>query len=219
MLADFPVAIEVAGERWGIICRDVPTAVFFYGFPNSLPTTPCYDGASRQERAREIERLHDWMLRLLPRVAVTPELTDEIVQRLDEGALDAVVGYLHAIGWIGDEDLERQVAMPGAEGRAARRYQQSRGALAEELLPVPVQQAARYASHHLPFAQDLAPNVRLAVREVAKRAHVRPSVLWQGPISDFLLDFRLLIQDESKEPASRGLTPEDAAIGFESYAT
>lgn len=207
------MAVGLGSERYKIICRDVPTAVFFYGFPNSLPMTQCFEGSDEAQKKRELTALHDWMFGLLPRVAVEPRLTPELVARLDEGALEAVVGYLHAVGWIVDEDLEKQAAIEGAMGQAARRYQQSRGALAEEMLPVAAGETPRYADQHQPFTTDLAPNIRLAIREVAKRAHVRPSLLWRTPISEYLLDFRLLIQDE-KAQGGGVLSGDDALIGF-----
>lgn len=206
MLLDFPVAVSWAGERYTVICRDVATAVFFYGFPNSLPATPCYDEASKDEQRNEVRRLEDWMYQLLPRVAVEPVLTDETVRRLDEGALEGVVGYLHAVGWIPTEDLQKY-------GGAATRYQQSIGALADQVLQVQTTQAPVYKGRHLPFVQEMAPNIRMMLREVAKLAHVRPSVLWQTPISEFLMDYRLLVQDERKD-SNNVLTGDDARIGF-----
>ena len=216
MLADFPVALSHEGERYIVVCRDVPTAVFFHGFPNALPMTPCYENSSEREQWAYHRRLREWMLELLPRVAVDPVLTPELVHRLDDAALDLDMGYLHAVGWIGDEDLDKQAAIDGPMGEAARRYRQALGALAEELLPVTSSLPRRYGQQHRPFVGAMAPNIKLAIREVAVRAHVRPSALWQAPISEFLLDFQLLIRDQPT--SSPQIHPDDAAIGFESYA-
>lgn len=214
MLPDFPVALNYGGERHKVECRDVATAVFFHGFPNALPMTPCYDGSSEAQQWAYMHRLRAWMLELLPRVAVNPVLTPELVHRLDDGALDLNVGYLHAVGWISDEDLEKQAARSDAMGDAARRYLQTLGALADEYLPVVTPAPRLYGREHRPFVGAMAPNIKLAIREVAVRAHVRPSTLWQAPISEFLLDFQLLIREA---PRSDGIHPDDAAIGFESY--
>jgi hypothetical protein len=232
VLGDFPVAVTIRTqkhceepdceycallgrwERFAVICRDVSTAEFFYGFPNALPTMPCYDTAPEAEQRREDDRTRAWMFALIPRVAVEPTLSLEIIHRLDESALELIVGYLHAVGWIDDQQLQESAARDDVHGRAARRYQQAIGSLADELLPVPSQPSAKYSTRHLPFVRDMAPNVRLAIREVARLAHVRPSLLWQTPISEFLLDFRLL-KDEAQRTSA--LSPEDAAIGFERY--
>jgi hypothetical protein len=216
VLDDFPIGVSRGPERFTVICRDVPTAVFFYEFPNSLPMTACFEQSPEAQKRAEFDRFIAWMFGLLPRVAVEPRLSLEVMHRLEEAAaLEGVIGYLHAVGWVLDEDLARQAAMEGEWGEAARRYQRTRGALGDEMLPVISTAPPRYGDLHKPFTTELAPNIRLALRDVAKRARVRPSLLWRTPISEYLLDFRLLIKDE--RPGSHLLTPEDAAIGFETY--
>src|SRR5262245_42368054 len=217
LLGDFPLGVSLGAERYTVICRDVPTAVFWFGFPNTLPMMPCFESSTNGEQRSYVERLHTWMLELIPRVAVSPVLTQEIIYRLDDAALDLVIGYLHGVGMFSDDDVKGQAANDGPHGLAARRYLETMGAMAEELLPAqPVESPRLYAKAHLPFVRDMAPNVRLAVREVAKRGHALPSVVWQLPISEFLLNFHLLITDEPR-PGQPGLTPEDALIGFERY--
>src|SRR5678809_274285 len=70
MLHDFPVAVTMGTERYVIICRDVPTAVFFYQYPEKT------------------DLITDWIMGLLTRVSVAPVLTLEHVQRLDEGSFE-----------------------------------------------------------------------------------------------------------------------------------
>lgn len=217
MLADFPVAVTLEGERYALIARDVSTATFFHGFPNSLPMTDCFRWGQREQQERDVDVLETWMFSLLPRVVIEPALTGELVHRLGDGAFEGVVGYLHAVGWILPEDLERAMAMEGAMGRAATQYARTLGALADELLPVSVatDRPRSFRSSIEPFVSVMAPNIRLAVREIAKRARVRPSLLWQSSISEFIYDWRVLLGDEIEAAASRGVPSEVMAAGVD----
>lgn len=196
MLADFPVAI---GE-YTVICRDVPTAVFFFEFPDTLTASPKAQIA--------------WMMGLLTRVTVDPELSLEHVYRLDESALEAVVGYQHTVGWIDDGKLLERANEPGEVGRAARRYRASIGALADERLIVGPAVMPRYHQHHRPFVGEIPTQIRGIVRRLAAETHTRPSLLWQSPISEFLLDYRIVLADTENQRRDV-LTGDDALIGFE----
>lgn len=201
MLHDFPVAVTMGAERFTVICRDVPTAVFFYRYP---------DGTSGD--AATI----DWLLGLLTRVSVAPVLTLEHLHRLDHGAFEGSLGYCHAVGWLTDEDLAHHAAMDGPIGVATRQYQQSLGALSSALLPVGTSALPVFEAAHMPFIHGMAPFVRKRVRAVAKSGRVLPSVIWNGPISEMNLNYRLLIEDEQKPGGSlSALSGDDALIGFE----
>jgi hypothetical protein len=213
VLHDFPVAVTLNGERYIVICRDLPTAVFFYGYPNVPPGTKCYDAQTAAERMAEFVQIQTWMLNLLARAAVDPILTLESVHRLGEGALEGVCGYGHAVGWFTDEDLERQAAQEGGIGAATRAYQQSLGALAEEVLPAPTTPVRLFREQHMPYVRQIAPNIRDKIAMLARRCHVRPSVIWLSPISETMVDYRILL--DSKAPAAgTELTGDDALIGW-----
>lgn len=213
MLDPFPVAVEIGG-RYAVICRDVETAAFFYGAPNALPTMACYERLSWTERLETWIRLKDWMLGLLPRVAVAPALTPEIVARLADASLDLVVGYLHAVGWITWADVERQSEAGGEFGAAAQRYRRLLGEFAAEPLPVGLPASPPlYGARHLPLIAEVAPNIRTMIRMVAQRAHVRPSRLWAGPISEFVFDWRTLVAEDPAGGAGDAIPEEILAAG------
>lgn len=196
MLMDFPVAVTVGAERYSVVCRDVSTAVFFYQYPATV----------------QDDAIMTWLLGLLTRVAVTPALTLEHVHRLDHGAFEGVLGYCHAVGWFTEENLQHHAAMEGPIGIAMRRYQQSLGALSPDLLPIPASVPASFAASHLPYIGSMAPVVRQRVRAVARAGRVLASVVWNAPISETMLNYRLLIEDDQASGELRG---DDALIGFE----
>jgi hypothetical protein len=206
-LADFPVAVSLNGERYVVICRDVSTALFFYRYPTVT--------ASKTDAEQRAEWLatQDWMFHLLTRVTVDPVLSIDYVRSLDEGALEAGVAYCHAVGWFTDEDLARQASVEGQIGAAARWYQQSLGALADEVLPVPVSPPPLFRDQHMPYVHQIAPTIRAKIRDIAQRARVRPSAIWLSPISETMLDYRILF--DNQKGVSHELTGDDALIGFE----
>ena len=214
MLSDFPVAVGLAGERYVVICRDVPTAVFFYGYPNVPPGTKCSEGQTDAERQAEYRQIQAWMMNLLARAAVDPVLSIEHVYQLGDGALEAVFGYGHAVGWFTDEDIDRQAAQGGEIGEATRRYRQSLGALSEEILPAPSRPTPIFRERHMPYVGAIAPNIRGAIRKLALKTRTRPSVIWLSPISETMVDYRILL-DEAKPGAADELQGDDALIGFE----
>jgi hypothetical protein len=201
VLQDFPVAVTMGTERYAVICRDVPTAVFFYHYP---------DVKSGDEATTE------WLLGLLTRVAVAPVLTLEHIHRLDHGAFEGVLGYCHAVGWFTDENLAHHAALDGPIGDATRAYQRSLGALSRDLLQVGTSVAPIFETSHMPYIRGMSSIVRQRVRVVAKAGRVLPSVIWNAPISETMLNYRLLIEDEQKPGGSLNeLTGDDALIGFE----
>lgn len=188
-------------ERYVVICRDVPTAVFFYHYPDAKSG----DAA-----------VTDWLLGLLTRVAVAPVLTLEHIHRLDHGAFEGVLGYCHAVGWFTNENLRHHAAMDGPIGAATRQYQRSLGALSRELLPIGTDVRPVFEASHMPFISEMAPVVRKRVRMVAKAGRVLPIVVWNAPISETMFNYRLLIEDEQKPGGSlNALSGDDALIGFE----
>ncbi len=202
MLADFRVPV---GDGYALVARDVATAVFFYGFPNSLLGAECYHAVDRRAQRQLDDELAQWTIDLLTRVIVRPRLTPELVHRLGSGADEAAIGYLHAIDWIQDRDIAGMVERGGPRAGAASRYWRERGAESARVLkPAP---AARRRTPELnlrPLTTTAAPNVRLAVKLMAERTHLRPSAIWASPISEFIYDWRALLTDELTEAAAAG---------------
>lgn len=92
------------GTPGGFVARDVPAAVFFYGWPG--------EGA-------HVEHLELWRERLLPRVVVEPAgLTLQTVQHLGDAIRPTLSAYLRAVGWPETDypNAAAQVAAP-AVGR------------------------------------------------------------------------------------------------------
>jgi len=215
MLADFPVATSLEGERYVIVCRDIATAVFFYEYPDVPLLTECSDKESAEAQRRNWSQTMQWLRGVLVRATVEPPLTLELVNRLDAGALEAILGYAHAVGYWSDEQLQKQAAEPGDRGESTRAYLRTLGAMADEILPAPAIVAPRFGAVHMPFVRDLAPNVRRRVAELAAKTGVRPSAILNSPISETLLDYRILrdAQQYSSDPAYQ-LTGDDARIGY-----
>jgi hypothetical protein len=205
-LADFPVAVSLNGERYVVICRDVSTASFLYEYPEA-------DKADSDPRTAFLSTKR-WMFNLLTRVAVDPRLSIEYVNSLDDGALDGCVAYCHAVGFITAEILAQQATVEGQIGDAARRYQQSLGALSEEILPATVETPRIFRDEHMPYIREIAPSWRAKIREIAVRTRTRPSAIWLSPISETMLDYRILF-DANQKGVSHELTGDDALIGFE----
>jgi hypothetical protein len=181
MLGDFPLSVTLDGERYDVVARDVPAAVFFYGFPDValVAGTPW-----RLDLA--VER---WTIEMLPRVISAPRLTLELVHRLGEGALDAAIGYQHTVGWITEGELLQEIERGQALGQAAARYLASRGAAGGQQLPDPVD--ARLEDVRVLSTPPAAVLRRMLV-DLARALATRPSTLWQAPISTLLLDWRLI---------------------------
>jgi hypothetical protein len=205
MLGDFPIGVPYRGERYTLIVRDVSTAAFFFGFPENLPLTACWRALEPAAQWAQQHAFAAWMRGLVPRVAVDPELGPEDVGRLGASLDETAMAYLHAVDWITDADLDKSEKVEyvrdefgveiekhvGPLVAIIRRYRQSLGALGEQRLPVPSPPADRsVARDHRPLIATITPHVRLAIMQVARRAHVRPSVLWLTPISEFMLDWR-----------------------------
>lgn len=170
MLGYFALSITFAAERVELIVRDVPVAVFFQGYPVVPPLSP--DGEDRWgwKTNRDIEH---WMIELLARAIVQPRLTREELHRLGEEARTAAVGYLRAVGWITQGGLD---------------------AIAEEPLGVDVKvEGPAYGVR--PFIEPVPAMVRSAITDVGMRTGISPCAIWQGPISEFLFNWRMLMAE------------------------
>jgi hypothetical protein len=206
MLADFPVAVSLNGERYIVICRDVTTASFFYEYPEVAA------GTTELDQRTDYMNTRRWIFGLVTRVLVDPILSIDAVNSLDEGALDAGVAYCHAVGYFTDELLAIHADLGGELGAAVRRYQQSLGALSDKILPAPSATPPLFRHEHMPYIRQAAPGVRAKIRAIADRTHTRPSAIWLSPISETMIDYHILIDGD--DTTANELTGEDARIGF-----
>jgi hypothetical protein len=205
VLSDFPVAVSLNGERYIVTCRDVTTASFFFEYPDVA------SGKTVIHQRADYMNTRRWMFGLLARAVVDPVLSIDYLNSLDEGALEAGVAYCHAVGWFTDELLAAHADLEGELGAATRRYQQSLGALSENILPAPIATTPLFRHEHLPYIRQASPSVRARIRAIADRTHTRPSAIWLSPISETMIDYHML---DDGEPTSSELTGDDAQIGF-----
>jgi hypothetical protein len=195
VLPDFPIELELNGERRSVIARDVPTALFFAGFPDSVPMARCFEEAGADGRRRIVAALETWVDALLTRVVVTPRLSLELVHRLGPARDTIADAYLRGIGWIEGGPLPTTDAELLAPDRREH---------------LPETWASLGAAVAVP-----APNLRTALRMLSARGRVLPSVLWALPISEWIWNFRVLLSDRLKRAELPG---EIEAIGFEDEA-
>jgi len=183
------------------VARDVPTGVFFYGFQDSFPGAACYAEKNRAEQRGIVRGMEAWADDLLARVIVDPILTPEMI-RGPEGGLgsardELALGYLWAVGYEEPGPSRREVLVPpvptlGA-GAALRPW-----ALMPALATVP------------------DPTLKSQVRELAARARTSPHVVWtQWTISEFIFDWRVLLEENLKKRASTSTGNLRDLIGLE----
>lgn len=176
MLPNFRLPVVLNGAPRYVIAADVPTGVFFAGFPNTVPLTECFDRETAAGKRGLQAGLEAWLDALLTRVVIAPRLTPELVHRLGDGRDELATAYLRAVGWAETED--------GSAPELA-------GALLE---PVRVE-AEPFASRAVLGALPES-NIRRALRLLAKRAHTPPHVVWQQWfISEFIWSWRVLLTD------------------------
>lgn len=179
MLPDIALPILVAGRRKRLIARDVPAAVFFDGFPNAVPLADCWRAETLDAQHRVTIELARWSASLLTRVVIVPRLSPALVGRLGREGERAAIAYLTAVGFItpaerGGDDTPALVGL-------------------SRVAPEPLRNAS--AIVRLPVGPPAA-NLRTALRLMAARGRVLPSVLWALPISEWIFNWRVLLQDE-----------------------
>lgn len=180
MLPDF--AISVALEGLGgrvLVARDVPACVFFYDFPRSVPFTECWIAESDEGRSRINARLEEWVDGLLTRVVVTPRLTLELVRRLGAARNQVALGYLRTIGWI---EADEEAVPATAELLASARGEPDPGRGAPPALRI--------------WTAPPEPALKGALRLLAAKGRALPSVLWGLPISEWIFNWRVLLQED-----------------------
>jgi hypothetical protein len=158
----------------------VPAAAFFCGFPPSVPLTECWQAEPTEGKARLNARLDEWIDALLTRVIVRPRLTLELVHRLGSARDQAAVAYLAAIGWTETEPDPRS-PLPEAPLVSAR----------QEPEPLADPGDALRLWTAMP-----EPALKGALRLLAAKGRVLPSAIWRLPISEWIFNWRVLLQDD-----------------------
>ena len=180
MLPEFTVEIPEPHSK--VRCRDIPAAVFFYGFPDDMPFTDCYRAADWSHQYAVARGMERWINLVLTRVAVEPALSLELVQRLGPSRDVLASGYLEVVGWI-PRDPDRRAYIPVAIAPTSRKK-------------APPYDLAALAS--LPGR-----NLHGILKTMATRTRTLPATLWHLPISEWLFNLRALADPQA--------TPDDAA--------
>lgn len=184
MLPDFLLPVQLRGEALCLLARDVTVAEFFHGFPNSAPSMPCYDKETPEGQHAITAALEGWADALLTRVVVEPALTLDVVHRLGGLRDQAVEAYLRTVGWMAGGDA----AVP-----------------ARSLAPIaPLADVHTWARMEAAWIVSLPPfttvpvdNIKAALKLVASKCRTAPHVVWaEWRISEFIFDWRVLVQDE-----------------------
>jgi hypothetical protein len=182
VLPDLALTATLSGEAQEFIARDVPPAVFFFGFQESFPGAECFVRMRAGEQRSVLKGMEGWGDALLTRVMVEPRLTPELVQRLGSARDELLLGYLGAIGWM--EPPADLVPARTLNGRRARRC---------------------WPADHAALLAVPPDTIKTAIREIAHKARTAPHVLWsRWGISEFIWTWRVVLQDDLKKRRARG---------------
>jgi len=182
VLPDLVLTATLNGEPQEFLARDLPTAVFFFGFQDSFPGAECFSGMPAAEQRQVLTGMEAWSDALLCRIMIEPRLTPELVQRLGSARDELVVSYLGAIGWM-EPPAELIPATPVPRRAGPRHWPEDRVAL----LAVP------------------PPNIKAAIREIAAKSRTAPYHVWsRWVISEFVWTWRVVLQDDLKKRRVRG---------------
>lgn len=190
MLPPFPIPVDL-GPPAGtglLIAQDVPPCVLFYGHPDSLPGTACWEGFDQDRQRHEQAASEAWLTGVLTRVIVAPRLTPELVHRLGPARQGAILAYFAAIGWTRGEvppvTGDMTVLDPG-------RVESDRWEHRLEALR--------------PYMAHPGPNLGAEIRLLAAKTRTPPHVIWrEWAMSDFACTYHVLgIRREA------ALAPED----------
>jgi hypothetical protein len=178
VLPDIEIALPTFGPGRVLIARDVPAAVFFYGFPTH----------ARLESTRSfaaVVAMETWLDGLLARVIVAPRLSRALAARLGTDRDLVAHVYLTAVGWL----------EAPKEGRSADELPSAAPRSIEE---APVDPTSLRALATPPPGPQLA----ATVRRVASATKTPPHVVWtRWTISEFIFTWRVLAHTST---ASKG---------------
>ncbi len=195
MLGDFLVPVEQGGQLVALRVRDVPVGVFFAGFPDDMPGTPCWRKGGLHERVRINMGNEQWITGLLARVSVLPRLTTELVHRLGSARDLPMQSYFSKIGWLEDQDLPMVEDDDEIFTRPRRRQR-------EDDVRALVSQPGK--------------NLQSSILIIAARSKTAPHRVWQRwTISEFVFTWRLLGQQQRGSGATAISDPMLDEIGIE----
>lgn len=199
MLPDFLLPIVLPTGAVSLLARDVTVAEFFHGFPNSVPTMPCYAKETPEGQHAITAALEGWADALLTRVVIDPPLPLWVVQRMGAARDGALMPYLRTVGWIPG----------GASAEPAR-------SLAPLAPPADTHTWSRMEAAWIvslpPFTTVPADNIKAALKLMASKCRTAPHEVWtRWRISEFLFDWRVLLQDDLLK---RGGTPASDGDDF-----
>jgi len=196
VLPDFLLPLTLPTGPVSLLARDVTVAEFFHGFPNSAPAMPCYAEETPEGQHAITAALEGWADALLTRVVIEPSLPLWVVQRMGTARDDALMPYLQTVGWIpgnpsADPARSLEPTAPPAEAHTWARME------AAWIVSLP------------PFTTVPVENIKAAIKLMASKCRTAPHVVWtRWHISEFLFDWRLLLQDDLLKrggaPASDG---------------
>jgi hypothetical protein len=183
-LPDFLLPITLPTGALSLLARDVTVAEFFHGFPNSAPSMPCYEKESPEGQHGITSALEGWADALLTRVVLEPKLSLASVHRLGIVRDEALLTYLRTVGWIPS----------GAQAEPAR-------SLTPTAPPIDTDTWARMEAAWIvslpPFTTVPVENIKAALKLVASKCRTAPHEVWtRWRISEFLFDWRVLLQDD-----------------------
>jgi len=197
-LPDFTLPVTIDGHPSLVLCRDVPAHVFFADFAASFPSAPCFERAHEEEQARVMKTLSAWCVHLLPRVVVYPVLTVADVLRMGPAWDELSLAYLCAVNFVEDPKEHDRVPAPSLPGVDA---------------PIPAPHAFAQAALST-YAITPEANLRAVLRMLAIKTKLPPSVLWALPISEWVFNYRVLLQADLLGKLARAAgsdAPEDLA--------
>jgi hypothetical protein len=188
MLPPFILTATLDGEYVEFVACDVPTGVFLGAdFQEVMPGMACYSAESAEAQRAMLARMEAWSDAMLTRVIADPVLSRDDVLRLGSARDELVVGYLWGIGWETPADALKRVSPRIAEGPFAA--------------PAPSLEALRAIPSE---------NMKKAVRELAAKARTDPdAVLATWPVSKFIRNWRMIMQDDLLKSARGGLGQSD----------
>ena len=190
MLPPFLLTATLNGEYREFVACDVPTGVFLGDdFQEVMPGMACYSREDSDAQRAMLARMEAWSDAMLTRVVADPVLDLDDVRHLGTARDELVIGYLWAIGWDEPRDaLKRVSPRVVADGQA----------YAPPAVSLDVLRAVPSA------------NMKKAVRELAAKGRTDPdTVLAEWPVSKFIRNWRLIMQDELLKSTRGGLGQSD----------
>lgn len=190
MLPPFLLTATLDGEYVEFVACDVPTGIFLGDdFQEVMPGMECYSKETSDAQRAMVARMEAWSDAMLTRVVADPVLSLDDVHRLGTARDELVVGYLWAVGWDEPRDALKRVS---------------------PRIVVDGQQYAPPAVTLDVLRAIPSANMKKAVRELAAKGRTDPdTVLADWPVSKFIRNWRLIMQDELLKRSGGSLGQSD----------